>query len=130
MSIWSCPNCTIIWRNHHILWTVTPGSAGNLMSIMSNISNYRWRYIFLSSTISCVIISGVPRGGFGYSNPPKFQMTSKNFAKINPILKTVKNLQNLERQHKKKFEKSSKILKPSKFAIALHFQCQINWFSS
>ena len=35
--------------------------------------------------------SGVPRGGLGCSNPPKIPKALQNLAKLNPIVKTVKN---------------------------------------
>ena len=69
-----------------------------------------------------------PGGGFGYSTPPRnSEGPPKNCAKLNPIVKTVKKLLNLGRQHTKMFgKKGSKILKLSRFATVLHYQWQIN----
>ena len=63
-------------------------------------------------------------GGFsGVQTPPprNSEGPPKNCAKLNPIVKTVKNLLNLGRQHPKMFgKKGSKILKLPRFAIVLH----------
>ena len=75
--------------------------------------------------------SGVPGGGVsGVQTPPprNCEGPTKNRAKLNPIVKIVKKLLNLGRQHTKTFgKKGSKILKVRRFAIVLHYQWQINW---
>jgi len=38
-----------------------------------------------------IIISGLPRGGLGVQTPPKILKALQNHAKLNPIVKTVKN---------------------------------------
>ena len=38
-----------------------------------------------------VVTSGVPRGGWGIQPPPEILKALKNRAKLNPIVKTVKN---------------------------------------
>ena len=51
--------------------------------------------------------SGVPRGVWGFNLPPKIPKALQNRAKINPIVKTVKKLLNLERQDPKMFGKNA-----------------------
>ena len=55
--------------------------------------------------------NGVPRGGFGCSNPPPPRNSvgpPKNRAKLNPIVKTVKKkMLSLGRQHTKMFGKKA-----------------------
>ena len=61
--------------------------------------------------------------GFGVFKPPprSSEGPPKNRAKFNPIVKTVKKLLKLGRQHPKMFrKKDSKILKLIRFAIVLH----------
>jgi len=46
------------------------------------------------SVVCLVVISGVPRGGWGLgvqTPPPKILKALQNRAKLNPIVKTVKN---------------------------------------
>jgi len=38
-----------------------------------------------------ILISGVSREGFGVSNHPEIPKTLQNRAKLNPIVKTIKN---------------------------------------
>ena len=53
--------------------------------------------------------------------PPEILKALQNRAKLNPIVKTVKKLLNLGRQHTKMLgKKGSKILKLPRFAIVLH----------
>ena len=71
-----------------------------------------------------VIISGVPRGGVGCSNPPppKFRRPSKKSCQTQPECENcLKKLLNLGYQHTKMFgKKGSKILKLRRFTIVLH----------
>ena len=66
--------------------------------------------------------SGVPRGrDLGVQTPsPEIPKAFQIRAKLSPIVKTVKKLLNLGRQHPKMFgKKGSKILKLPRFAIVL-----------
>ena len=64
--------------------------------------------------------SGVTKGGVQIL-PPQIPKALQNRAKLNPSVKTVKNLLNLERQNPKIFgKKGSKTLKLPRFAIVLH----------
>ena len=45
----------------------------------------------LLEDVCSVADSGVPRGGSGFSNPPEIPKALQNRAKLNPIVKTVKN---------------------------------------
>ena len=60
-------------------------------------------------TIS-LLCSGVPRGGVGLGDstpPPEITKALQNRAKLNPIVKTVKKLLNLELQHPTMFGKKA-----------------------
>jgi hypothetical protein len=61
-------------------------------------------------------------GGCSNPPPPNSEGPTKNRAKLNPIVKTVKKkLLNLGRQHTKMFgKKGSEILKLRRFAFVLH----------
>jgi len=65
----------------------------------------------------------VYRMGFGgiQPPPPEIPKALQNRAKLNPIVKIVKNLLNLGRQHPNMFgKKGSKILKLPRVATVLH----------
>ena len=68
--------------------------------------------------------SGVPRGGLGCSNPPpppNSEGPTKNRAKLNPIVNTVKkNVEFRMATHQDVRKKGSKILKLRRFAFVLH----------
>jgi len=58
-----------------------------------------------------VVTSGVPVGGGAWGSnsppPPEIPKALQNRAKLNPIVKTVKKLLNLGRQHPKMFRKNA-----------------------
>jgi len=54
--------------------------------------------------------SGIPRSGFGgggVQTAPEIPKALQNCAKLNPIVKIIKKLLNLGRQHPKIFEKKA-----------------------
>ena len=58
----------------------------------SDIKELQGRYNLSYFDINAILISGVPRGVWGGIQPlPKFRRPPKNRAKLNPIVKTVKN---------------------------------------
>ena len=58
---------------------------------------------------TCLHVSGVTRGVGVFKPPPEIPKTFQNRAKLNPIVKTVKNLLNLRRQHPKVFGKKKAV---------------------
>ena len=67
--------------------------------------------------------SGVPRGGWGVQtpNPRNSEGPPKNRAKLNPIVKTVKQIAEfMTPTHQDVPKKGNKILKLHRFTIVLH----------
>jgi len=70
-------------------------------------------------TLNQAMTSDVPRGG-GSTPRPEIPKDLQNRAKLNPIVKTVKNCWIQDANSQDVREKCSKILKLPRFAIVLH----------
>ena len=66
---------------------------------------------------SNILFSGVPRGGLGCSPPPQIPMAFQNRAKLNLIVKTVKNTEFRMPTPQDVRKKGGKILKLPRFAV-------------
>ena len=58
---------------------------------MYNVTPWRVRLMFILPWIFLQPGSGVPRVGWGSTPPPEIPKALQNRAKLNPIVKTVKN---------------------------------------
>ena len=60
---------------------------------MEDLQPEQWRRIVGTYQVSLKAVSGVPKGGgvWGVQHPPEIPKALQNRAKLNPIVKTVKN---------------------------------------